>query len=103
MSGRSPAPGGLTLVEALVNTLDLESGADTLDTPDGRARLGITETRTVAGLVNLTGMTPSGALSSTGWALAGPSAGEYVVYAPSGGSFSGRASPRRRRRLATRS
>ncbi|WP_316769974.1 CGNR zinc finger domain-containing protein [Streptomyces sasae] len=43
MSERSPAPGGLALVEALVNTLDLESGADTLDTPDGRARLGITE------------------------------------------------------------
>ncbi|MGW5653046.1 CGNR zinc finger domain-containing protein [Streptomyces humi] len=43
MSGRSPAPGGLALVEALVNTLDLESGADALDTPEGRARLGITE------------------------------------------------------------
>lgn len=43
MSGRSPAPGGLALVEALVNTLDLESGADTLDTRDGRAALGITE------------------------------------------------------------
>ncbi|MER7836037.1 CGNR zinc finger domain-containing protein [Streptomyces sp. NPDC096040] len=43
MSERSPAPGGLALVEALVNTLDIESGADALDTPDGRARLGITE------------------------------------------------------------
>ncbi|MEV5956243.1 CGNR zinc finger domain-containing protein [Streptomyces sp. NPDC051987] len=43
MSERSPAPGGLALVEALVNTLDLESGTDTLDTADGRARLGITE------------------------------------------------------------
>lgn len=43
MSERSPAPGGLTLVEALVNTLDIESGADALDTPDGRERLGITE------------------------------------------------------------
>ncbi|MER7933812.1 CGNR zinc finger domain-containing protein [Streptomyces sp. NPDC093272] len=43
MSERSPAPGGLALVEALVNTLDLESGADALDTPDGRARLGVTE------------------------------------------------------------
>ncbi|MFD4507522.1 CGNR zinc finger domain-containing protein [Streptomyces sp. NPDC058457] len=43
MSERSPAPGGLALVEALVNTLDLESGADALDTADGRARLGITE------------------------------------------------------------
>ncbi|WP_406436537.1 CGNR zinc finger domain-containing protein [Streptomyces sp. NBC_00631] len=43
MSERSPAPGGLALVEALVNTLDLASGADALDTADGRARLGITE------------------------------------------------------------
>ncbi|MGW0575412.1 CGNR zinc finger domain-containing protein [Streptomyces sp. NPDC002920] len=42
MSERSPAPGGLALVESLVNTLDLESGADTLDTADGRAALGLT-------------------------------------------------------------
>ncbi|MGW4431514.1 CGNR zinc finger domain-containing protein [Streptomyces tendae] len=43
MSERSPAPGGLELVEALVNTLDLETGADSLDTEEGRARLGLTE------------------------------------------------------------
>ncbi|MFF1723636.1 CGNR zinc finger domain-containing protein [Streptomyces sviceus] len=43
MSERSPAPGGLALVEALVNTVDLESGADSLDTAEGRARFGITE------------------------------------------------------------
>ncbi|MFJ9868227.1 CGNR zinc finger domain-containing protein [Streptomyces sp. NPDC101165] len=43
MSERSPAPGGLALVESLVNTLDLESGADSLDTVDGRARLGLAE------------------------------------------------------------
>lgn len=43
MSDRSPAPGGLALVQALVNTLDLESGADSLDTPEGRARFGLTE------------------------------------------------------------
>ncbi|MFJ8200224.1 CGNR zinc finger domain-containing protein [Streptomyces sp. NPDC096152] len=43
MSGRSPAPGGLALLESLVNTLDIETGADSLDTADGRARLGITE------------------------------------------------------------
>ncbi|MFE1251979.1 CGNR zinc finger domain-containing protein [Streptomyces sp. NPDC058735] len=42
MTERSPAPGGLALVEALVNTLDLESGADALDTPQGRERFGIT-------------------------------------------------------------
>ncbi|MFF0203494.1 CGNR zinc finger domain-containing protein [Streptomyces sp. NPDC005017] len=43
MSERSPAPGGLALIESLVNTLDIESGADALDTADGRARLGLTE------------------------------------------------------------
>ncbi|MFG2882521.1 CGNR zinc finger domain-containing protein [Streptomyces sp. NPDC048297] len=46
MSERSAAPGGLALVESLVNTVDLESGADTLDTPEGRDRLGITEDET---------------------------------------------------------
>ncbi|KAB2973120.1 CGNR zinc finger domain-containing protein [Streptomyces sp. SS1-1] len=44
MSDRSPAPGALELVQALVNTVDLESGADALDTAEGRARLGLTET-----------------------------------------------------------
>ncbi|MER7051571.1 CGNR zinc finger domain-containing protein [Streptomyces sp. NPDC000351] len=43
MSERSPAPGGLDLVETLVNTLDVETGADSLDTPQGRARFGLTE------------------------------------------------------------
>ncbi|WP_244333615.1 CGNR zinc finger domain-containing protein [Streptomyces seoulensis] len=41
MSERSVAPGGLALVESLVNTLDIESGRDTLDTAGGRAALGI--------------------------------------------------------------
>ncbi|AKZ56153.1 hypothetical protein SAM23877_3104 [Streptomyces ambofaciens ATCC 23877] len=43
MNERSAAPGGLGLVEKLVNTLDLETGADALDTPQGRAPLGLTE------------------------------------------------------------
>ncbi|MFF4761125.1 CGNR zinc finger domain-containing protein [Streptomyces sp. NPDC001292] len=43
MSERSSAPGSLALVEALVNTLDIETGADSLDTVEGRARLGIPE------------------------------------------------------------
>lgn len=43
MNDRVPAPGGLELVQSLVNTLDLESGADALDTAEGRARLGLTE------------------------------------------------------------
>ncbi|MEU6542578.1 CGNR zinc finger domain-containing protein [Streptomyces sp. NPDC046859] len=43
MSDRSPAPGALELVQALVNTVDLESGADALDTAEGRARFGLGE------------------------------------------------------------
>lgn len=43
MTDRAPAPGGLALVEALVNTVDLESGDDRLDTPEGRAEFGVTE------------------------------------------------------------
>ncbi|MEU4172033.1 CGNR zinc finger domain-containing protein [Streptomyces sp. NPDC026665] len=42
MNDRAPAPGGLALVQALVNTLDIESGADVLDTPEGLARFGLT-------------------------------------------------------------
>jgi predicted RNA-binding Zn ribbon-like protein len=42
MSERVPAPGGLVLVQGLVNTLDLEGGVDGLDTADGRARFGLT-------------------------------------------------------------
>ncbi|MGW0814047.1 CGNR zinc finger domain-containing protein [Streptomyces viridiviolaceus] len=43
MSERSPAPGSLELVQSLVNTLDIETGGDRLDTPEGRARFGLTE------------------------------------------------------------
>ncbi|MGW7270100.1 CGNR zinc finger domain-containing protein [Streptomyces sp. NPDC054864] len=41
MNDRAPAPGGLALIQALVNTLDLESGADALQTPEGRAPFGL--------------------------------------------------------------
>lgn len=41
MSERSAAPGGLALVESLVNTLDIETGADSLDSAEGRGRFGI--------------------------------------------------------------
>ncbi|MGP4046683.1 CGNR zinc finger domain-containing protein [Streptomyces sp. 2A115] len=43
MNDRAPAPGGLALIQSLVNTLDIESGADSLDTAEGRAALGLTE------------------------------------------------------------
>ncbi|MEU1273978.1 CGNR zinc finger domain-containing protein [Streptomyces sp. NPDC005799] len=49
MSDRSAAPGSLALVEALVNTLDIESGADALDTVDGRAPFGLTPDEVPAG------------------------------------------------------
>lgn len=41
MNDRAPAPGGLALIQTLVNTLDLESGADALDAAETRAPLGI--------------------------------------------------------------
>lgn len=43
MNERDSAPGGLALVEALVNTLDVETGADTLDTAEGRAAFALAE------------------------------------------------------------
>ncbi|MGP2436967.1 CGNR zinc finger domain-containing protein [Streptomyces sp. JW3] len=42
MTDRSPAPGRLALVESLVNTLDVETGTDTLGTPEGRAAFRLT-------------------------------------------------------------
>ncbi|MFG2791375.1 CGNR zinc finger domain-containing protein [Streptomyces sp. NPDC048419] len=43
MSERSAAPGELALVESLVNTVDLGSGSDALDTAEGRALFGLAE------------------------------------------------------------
>ncbi|MGW0738198.1 CGNR zinc finger domain-containing protein [Streptomyces sp. NPDC002851] len=43
MNDRAPAPGDLAFVAALVNTLDVETGADALDTEEGRTPFGITE------------------------------------------------------------
>ncbi|MEU9760589.1 CGNR zinc finger domain-containing protein [Streptomyces sp. NPDC047985] len=43
MSAKDAAPGGLALIEALVNTLDVETGADTLDTAAGRAAFDLAE------------------------------------------------------------
>ncbi len=41
MNARTPAPGGLALVQDLVNTLDVESGVDSLDTDAGRSAFGL--------------------------------------------------------------
>lgn len=43
MNDRAPAPGGLALIQSLVNTLDIESGADSLDTAEGRALFRLAE------------------------------------------------------------
>ncbi|MDF3301574.1 CGNR zinc finger domain-containing protein [Streptomyces tropicalis] len=48
MSERTPAPGALALVESLVNTLDIETGTDSLGTAAGREALGISETEVPA-------------------------------------------------------
>ncbi|MFD8572080.1 CGNR zinc finger domain-containing protein [Streptomyces sp. NPDC057694] len=42
MNDREPAPGGLALVAALVNTLNTEAGTDALDTAEGRAPFRVT-------------------------------------------------------------
>ncbi|MFE9454620.1 CGNR zinc finger domain-containing protein [Streptomyces sp. NPDC006739] len=43
MDERPAAPGSLELVQSLVNTLDIGSGADSLDTAEGRARFGLAQ------------------------------------------------------------
>lgn len=50
-------------------------------------RLAIAETRQISTLLDLATMKPSDSLSSTGYALADPANGQYVVYAPSSGTF----------------
>ncbi|NBE55791.1 CGNR zinc finger domain-containing protein [Streptomyces boluensis] len=42
MNEQASAPGELAFVEALVNTLDVETGVDALDTAEGRRPFGIT-------------------------------------------------------------
>ncbi|MFD9908845.1 CGNR zinc finger domain-containing protein [Streptomyces sp. NPDC059063] len=42
MNDRAPAPGGLALIQALVNSLDIRAGTDALDTETGRAAVGLT-------------------------------------------------------------
>ena len=51
------------------------------------AREGIRQTRAVAAMLDLRGMRSRGELSSTGFALADPADGDFVVYAPEGGGF----------------
>ncbi|MGW7364823.1 CGNR zinc finger domain-containing protein [Streptomyces sp. NPDC054841] len=48
MNDRAPAPGGLALIESLVNTLRVDTGADALDTEEGRAVFGLAATDVAA-------------------------------------------------------
>ncbi|MDI3409166.1 CGNR zinc finger domain-containing protein [Streptomyces cavernicola] len=43
MNEKAPPPGALAFVAALVNTLDVATGADSLDTAEGRAEFGVSE------------------------------------------------------------
>ncbi|MEE1799172.1 MULTISPECIES: CGNR zinc finger domain-containing protein [unclassified Streptomyces] len=43
MNDRPPAPGGLALIQSLVNSWDIETGSDRLTTADGRAAFGLAE------------------------------------------------------------
>ena len=51
------------------------------------ARAAMGRARRVASGVNLTDMVPSGPLSSTGYCLANPTTGEYLVFAENGGTI----------------
>ncbi len=51
------------------------------------AREGIRQTRAVSEMLDLRGARSRGDLSSTGFALADPAGGAFVVYAPEGGGF----------------
>ncbi|WEH33786.1 CGNR zinc finger domain-containing protein [Streptomyces sp. AM 4-1-1] len=72
MNERAPAPGGLALIEALVNTLDVETGADTLDTPEGRAAFTLTE-RDLPGIRTLREALRAACLAHAGHAPPGAS------------------------------
>ncbi len=50
------------------------------------ARTAMSRARRVASRVDLTGMVPSGSTSSTGYRLANPAKGEYLVFAENGGT-----------------
>lgn len=66
------------------------------------AREGIRQTRMVAEMVDLRGVRSRGDLSSTGFALADPADGDFVVYAPVGGGFALDLSGAAGKRLAVR-
>jgi hypothetical protein len=66
------------VIDTRLNKLDLPK--------DGRARAAMGHTRSYAGKMDLTAMTPQPKLSSTSYALANPGS-EYLVYQPRSGPF----------------
>ncbi|WP_338897896.1 CGNR zinc finger domain-containing protein [Streptomyces sp. TG1A-60] len=84
MSERASAPGGLALVESLVNTLDIETGADALDTPQGRARLDLTPGEDIAAVRELRESLRAALLAHAGHAAHRPVTplGELLAAAP---------------------
>ena len=84
MSERASAPGGLALVESLVNTLDLETGADALDTPEGRARLDLTAEEDITAVRDLRESLRATLLAHAGHAphRAVTPLGEFLAAAP---------------------
>ena len=66
------------------------------------AREGIRQTRMAAEMIDLRGVRSRGDLCSTGFALADPADGDFVVYAPKGGPFTLDLSGAAGKRLAVR-
>jgi hypothetical protein len=66
---------------------DADSPREQTAAAEAAAREGIRQTRAVSAMVDLRGMRSRGELSSTGHVLADPADGDFVVYAPEGGTF----------------
>jgi hypothetical protein len=83
--------GGYMQMDTLTGT-GIPGVSGTFRVDDGGAgerggREGIRQTMLVSRMIDLNGMREAGRLSSTGFAIADPADGEFVVYAPRGGSF----------------
>lgn len=80
--------GGVNIMDdmkgtGLPGTFDLGDG---YEAGEAQERLALKEISDVLKLIDVTTMRPNGALSSTGYALADPSRGSFVILAPSGGN-----------------
>ncbi len=64
----------------------LVPGPTKFEATEQLARMAMSRARHVASRVDLTSMVPSGSASSTGYCLANPTTGEYLVFAENGGT-----------------